>query len=120
MQTAVRELRVLCFLVMALMFLAVAPCTAEEDLASKVQKAIERFKSDEPETTKLFEDSYGYVVFPRIEKGAAVIGGAWGEGLVYENKTPVAMAGFPKIKKGTSAPMISPISISVCDSKGLS
>lgn len=34
--------------------------------------------------TKLFETAYGYALFPTIGKGGFVVGGAYGEGRVYE------------------------------------
>ena len=37
------------------------------------------------ETSKFFENAYGYAVFPTIGKGAIGIGGAHGNGRVYEH-----------------------------------
>ena len=34
----------------------------------------------------LFDNSYGYVIFPNIGKGAIGIGGAAGNGIVYEKE----------------------------------
>jgi len=40
----------------------------------------------------LFEKSPGYVIFPNIGKGAIGVGGAAGNGIVYENGEAVGMA----------------------------
>ena len=50
---------------------------AKNTLATMQQKT--------PGMAKFTETCYGYAVFPRISKGAIGIGGARGEGVVYEN-----------------------------------
>ena len=35
-------------------------------------------------SSRFFDDSYGYALFPTITKGGVVVGGAYGEGRVYE------------------------------------
>lgn len=55
--------------------------------------AIPAFADDYAETKKMFEDAgvgalfdsaYGYALFPFVGKGGFVVGGAYGEGRVYE------------------------------------
>jgi lipid-binding SYLF domain-containing protein len=103
MQMNMKKSRFVCFLVMSLLVVVVFPCIAEEDLETQVLQTVERFQNAEPRTAELFENAYGYVVFPRIEKGALVVGGAYGEGLVYENQTAVAMAEIRHITVGVQA-----------------
>ncbi|MCK5700314.1 MAG: hypothetical protein KAI29_04150, partial [Cyclobacteriaceae bacterium] len=50
----------------------------------KAQKAISSFKEKNENMGSYFEDSYGYAIFPSVGKGAIVIGGAHGRGIVYE------------------------------------
>ena len=50
----------------------------------KAQKAISSFKEKNENMESYFEDSYGYAIFPSVGKGAIVIGGAHGRGIVYE------------------------------------
>ena len=45
----------------------------------------------------LFENAHGYVIFPNVGKGGFGIGGAAGNGVVYENKKMVSMA---KVSQG--------------------
>jgi len=103
MQFNINESRFPCFLVMALLVVVVSPCLAEEDLETQVRQAVERFQNAEPRAAELFERAYGYVVFPRIEKGALIFGGAGGTGLVYENKTLVAQATMSHFTVGLQA-----------------
>ncbi len=82
-----KKFRSVCFLAMAFLVFAGSPCFAwQEDITDEVKETIQRFEIQEPRAADLFETAYGYMVFPRIEKGAAMVGGAYGEGLVYEQK----------------------------------
>ena len=40
----------------------------------------------------LFDNSYGYVIFPNVGKGAIGIGGAAGNGAVFQKGTLIGMA----------------------------
>ena len=48
----------------------------------------------------LFTNSYGYVIFPNIGKGAIGIGGAAGNGIVFEKGTPVGSAKMKQVSIG--------------------
>lgn len=50
-----------------------------------------------------FSNSAGYVIFPNVGKGGFIIGGASGNGVVYENGTPVGMADLKKLNIGLQA-----------------
>jgi lipid-binding SYLF domain-containing protein len=56
----------------------------EKPLGDQVKDSIALFKSDSKTITKLFETAYGYAVLPSVGKGAVGIGGAHGEGQVFE------------------------------------
>ena len=51
--------------------------------AQEVTAAIAKFKTD-ADLAKWFDTAYGYAVFPSITKAAVVIGGAAGNGRVFE------------------------------------
>lgn len=71
------------------------PARAAEDLnklKSEVSDAINVFKQTDPGIKKLFDTAAGYAVFPRIGKGGFIVGGAGGEGLVYERGRLVGRA----------------------------
>ncbi len=64
----------------------------------RVNEAIDELQQADPEINRFFNNSYGYVVFPSIGKGAFGIGGAAGKGLVFRNG---AVQGGSKLKQLT-------------------
>ena len=48
------------------------------------EETIANFKKKDPSMKRFFDHAYGYAVFPTIGKGAFIVGGAHGSGLVYE------------------------------------
>ncbi len=50
-----------------------------------------------------FDNSAGYVIFPNVGKGGLIIGGATGNGVLYENGTAVGMADLKKLNIGLQA-----------------
>ncbi len=69
-------------------------------LEAKVQQTIHAFEQKDPNIGALFQKSYGYVVFPRIGKGGAIIGGARGKGVVYEKGTVIGQASITEVTVG--------------------
>ena len=62
-----------------------APVSAQDQDkdAKEVAAAIANFKTD-ADLAKWFTTAYGYAVFPSITKGAVIVGGAAGNGRVFE------------------------------------
>ncbi|TDD76930.1 lipid-binding SYLF domain-containing protein [Flavobacterium caseinilyticum] len=52
---------------------------------------------------ELFENAYGYVIFPNVGKGGFGIGGAAGNGTVYEKYKVVGMAKLTQVSIGFQA-----------------
>ncbi|MBU2995292.1 lipid-binding SYLF domain-containing protein [Cellulophaga baltica] len=50
-----------------------------------------------------FDNAAGYVIFPNVGKGGFIIGGASGNGVVYEGGEKVGMAGLKKLNIGLQA-----------------
>jgi len=48
----------------------------------------------------LFDKSYGYVIFPNVGKGAVGVGGAAGNGIVFENGNTVGDAKLKQVSVG--------------------
>ena len=48
----------------------------------------------------LFQNSYGYVIFPNVGKGAIGIGGAAGNGIVFQNGSPIGSAKLKQVSIG--------------------
>lgn len=70
------------------------------DDAVKARKAL--LKAD-PGMQSFFDDSAGYVIFPNVGKGGFIVGGASGNGVVYEGGTPIGMADLKKLNIGLQA-----------------
>ena len=51
----------------------------------------------------LFESAYGYVIFPNVGKGGIGVGGAAGNGVVYEKDVMVGMAKLSQVSIGLQA-----------------
>ena len=60
------------------------PLRAQDKDAQEVASAIANFKSSDAALAKWFDAAYGYAVFPSIGKGGLVVGGAAGDGRVFE------------------------------------
>lgn len=56
----------------------------KEELKHDVQNAKAAFSEMGPEVAELFKSSAGYVIFPNVGKGAWILGGAAGNGILYE------------------------------------
>ena len=54
------------------------------NLEQEIDLAIDDFIDEDRGMRAWFEDSYGYAIFPNVGKGGIGVGGAYGEGLVYE------------------------------------
>lgn len=78
----------------------VAPKSAESKdvLSAEVNEAIAVMKIKDPEIDRFFQRSYGYAVLPKVFKGAFVVGGAYGKGIVYQQGQ---MVGYCNMKQGT-------------------
>jgi lipid-binding SYLF domain-containing protein len=71
---------------------------AKAFLASQVQETIALFKARDPTIERFFNESYGFVVFPKVFKAAFIGGGAFGRGEVYEQDK---MVGYSSMSQAT-------------------
>ena len=85
------------FLVMAAMLLAAGPV-----LADKYSDTVTLFKNA-GQSSSFFGKSHGYAVFPTIGKAGLGIGGAHGEGRVYEKGTYVGDTKMTQLSIGFQA-----------------
>lgn len=51
----------------------------------------------------LFDNAYGYVIFPNVGKGGLGIGGAIGNGVVYQNNKVIGLAKLSQVSIGFQA-----------------
>ena len=73
---------------------------AKEKLVADSKEAKADFIKTDASMTKLFNDSYGYVIFPKIGKGAIIIGGSGGNGVVYEKGKTIGTAKMAQVSVG--------------------
>lgn len=90
-------------ILLAGMFLAVPGFSQD----SKAKELIEDSKNAQAQFIKsdslmqhLFSGSYGYVIFPNIGKGAIGVGGAAGNGILFQKGTPVGTAKMKQVSIG--------------------
>ena len=89
-----------------LLFLAIglnAQNKKDQKIIKDANKAKDKLMKMEVGLDLFFKNSAGYVVFPNIGKGGFIIGGASGNGVVYENGTMIGMANLKKLSIGLQA-----------------
>jgi lipid-binding SYLF domain-containing protein len=78
------------------------PPKGETELEQKAYAAITMFKETDPEMKRFFDDSKGYAVFPKVGKGGLIVGGAHGEGVVYERGAfGTKVIGYTELSQGS-------------------
>ncbi|NJW52123.1 lipid-binding SYLF domain-containing protein [Salinimicrobium oceani] len=71
-----------------------------EALKNDAQKALDNFKSKDAELQNHLDSAAGYAIFPNVGKGAWILGGAAGNGIVYENGQVVGYTELRQIDIG--------------------
>ncbi len=64
----------------------------------EAREVIAKFKQKDASLEKFFKDAAGWAVFPSIAKGAFIVGGARGDGVVYRNDEVI---GYSTLTQGT-------------------
>jgi lipid-binding SYLF domain-containing protein len=64
---------------------------------------IDAFKAKDPTMQTFFDKAYGYAVFPNVGKGAFFVGGAYGEGKVYEKGNLIGTSELTQVTVGFQA-----------------
>ena len=78
---------------------AIAAAAADPaQLDTDARDSMQRFQQVNPRMQRLFNEAYGYAIFPSVGKGAIGIGGAEGRGQVFEKG---ALVGTAKLIQGT-------------------
>jgi lipid-binding SYLF domain-containing protein len=75
----------------------------KEKILAEGKEAKEAFIKTDASMSKLFKDSYGYVIFPNIGKGALVVGGSGGSGVVHERGKAIGTAKMVQVTVGAQA-----------------
>jgi lipid-binding SYLF domain-containing protein len=69
-------------------------------LVADAKHTIAVFRKTDPGLDKFFQRSAGYVVFPGVGKGGLVVGGAHGDGVLFENGMPMGKASLNQVTVG--------------------
>lgn len=81
--------------------------TSADDKQAKIiedsKEAKKAFIKKDDGMTRFFNNSYGYVIFPNVGKGGLGIGGASGNGAVYEKGSLIGMAKLTQVSIGFQA-----------------
>src|SRR6187402_596901 len=72
----------------------------EKELIQDCDSAKAEFIQTDPSLSKFFESAAGYVIFPNVGKGAVGIGGASGNGIVYERGVMIGKAKMSQVSVG--------------------
>ncbi|MDT0690822.1 lipid-binding SYLF domain-containing protein [Salegentibacter sp. F188] len=85
---------------LAVLIMGLASCgsmsTSPDKLISDAEKAQEKVAETSNNLEELFQSSAGYAIFPNVGKGAYILGGASGNGVLYENGS---VQGFTEMKQ---------------------
>ena len=76
------------------------PDNSSSDGTNEVQQIIKRFVEKDEGLKAFFDEAYGYAIFPGIGKGGIGIGGAYGNGEVYEQNQFIGTTRLTQISIG--------------------
>ncbi|MGB7395227.1 MAG: lipid-binding SYLF domain-containing protein [Pricia sp.] len=86
--------------IVLLTFTAFSQSDKDEKIMKDADKAMQALLKADAGIDKLFTNSAGYVIFPNVGKGGFIVGGASGNGVVYEDGSAVGMADLKEIDVG--------------------
>jgi len=76
---------------------------SEAQLITEAQHTMDLYRKADPGIDEFFRRSVGYVVFPGIGKGGLGIGGAHGNGVLFERGAPVGKVTMNQVTIGAQA-----------------
>jgi lipid-binding SYLF domain-containing protein len=71
-----------------------------ENLVSEADASLNRFKQADPGLNDFMQRGYGYAIFPSVGKGGLIAGGAYGKGVVYEQRQQVGYSDLTQASIG--------------------
>lgn len=77
-----------------------AQASKHSELIADSKKAKAEFIKTDDQMQKLFDKSYGYVIFPNVGKGAVGVGGAAGNGILFEKGKTIGTAKLTQVSVG--------------------
>jgi len=77
-----------------------APSDDDSAAIKKAEAAVDMFKKVDPSIDKFFKTAKGWAVFPSVAKGAVVVGGAGGKGILFEKGKAVGKTSLTQVTVG--------------------
>lgn len=81
-------------------FGAFAQNADNQKIMADAQDAKQKLLEKDSGLNEFFENSAGYVIFPNVGEGGFILGGASGNGVVYEGGQAIGMADLKKVDVG--------------------
>ena len=75
----------------------------DEKVIKDAKAAKELLLKDSPSLKKYFDSAAGYVIFPNVGKGGFIVGGASGNGVLYQGGKKQGMASLKELNIGLQA-----------------
>jgi lipid-binding SYLF domain-containing protein len=72
-------------------------------LTNDATAALQQAKQTDASLAQFLQASSGYVVFPHVDKGAALVGGSYGRGIVYDGNELIGYADITQATVGLQA-----------------
>lgn len=91
------------FLLLLFVLPVMAQSAKDQKIIDAAKEAKEDFVKADGLLKNMFKDAYGYVIFPSVGKGGLGVGGAYGNGAVYEQGSLVGMAKLMQLNIGFQA-----------------
>jgi hypothetical protein len=74
---------------------------AAANTITRAEQTIATYRRTDPGLDHFFNHSAGYAVFPSVGKGGLVVGGAYGDGVLFEGGRPVGTVSLSQLSIGT-------------------
>jgi lipid-binding SYLF domain-containing protein len=72
----------------------------DPDAEKKAREAIAEFRKADPDLESFFSKAHGYAVFPTVAKGGLGLGGAYGNGVVFEKGRVIGKTSLTQVTIG--------------------
>lgn len=78
----------------------IAQTAEDREIISDAEQAKEAFIAEDPAIENMFNEAEAYAIFPNVGKGAYIVGGASGNGAVYQQGELIGMTSLKQLDVG--------------------
>src|SRR5690606_6604491 len=97
----IQKTLILCILLIS--FGAIAQTDKDQEIMADDEKAKQTLIEKDKWVQKFFDNASGDAIFPNVGKGGLIVGGASGNGVVYDDGSPIGMTSLKKVNIGLQA-----------------